>query len=194
VAKRGLKIMALDPWHYAAKTRSERAEQTALFMWANMARLFGPNIANDPHSYTVAGFAKTQFEGKGGLGYIRYSEPLHELKWLHAVHNQGHGDAIRGAQAKAEGVKAGVADIFLPVPRYTGLIASRLIGQPPYAVTETAEAFCGLYIELKKKDSGKPHAEQLEFQADMRLAGYKCEIIHGWELARDEILRYLGKL
>jgi hypothetical protein len=177
-------MTGLNPWDYAAKTRKEHAEQVALFMWANMAKLFGPNIANDPHSYTVAAFAKTQFEGKGGLGYIRYSEPLIELKWLHAVHNQGHGDAIRGAQAKAEGVKAGVADIFLPYP---------IVPRPDRQVGEPY-GYAGLYIELKKKDSGQPHAEQLDFQADMRLAGYKCEIIHGWELARDEILRYLGKL
>ena len=173
-------MAGLNPWDYAAKTRKEHAEQVALFMWANMARLFGPNIANDPHSYSVAGFAKKQFEGKGGLGYIQYSAPLVELKWLHAVHNQGHGDAIRGAQAKAEGVKAGVADIFLPMP-----VSKLIVEEVRYA---------GLYIELKKKDSGKAHAEQLDFQADMRAAGYKCEIIHGWELARDEILRYLGKL
>lgn len=173
-------MAGLNPWDYAAKTRKEHAEQVALFMWAGMAQKFGANIANDPHSYTVAGFALKQFEGKGGLGYIRYSDPLPELKWLHAVHNQGHGDAIRGAQAKAEGVKAGVADIFLPVPKHYSC--------------EIEVQYHGLYIELKKKDSGKPHAEQLEFQADMRYFGYKCEIIHGWELARDEILRYLGKL
>ena len=178
-------MAGLNPWDYAAKTRKEHAEQVALFMWANMAKLFGPNIANDPHSYTVAGFAKKQFEGKGGLGYIRYSEPLVELKWLHAVHNQGHGDVIRGAQAKAEGVKAGVADIFLPVPQI------ETIEHDGYWSNEMQ--FAGLYIELKKKDSGAPSDVQLEFQADMRQAGYKCEIIHGWELARDEILRYLDR-
>lgn len=184
-------MAGLNPWDYAAKTRKEHAEQVALFMWANMAMRFGRYTADFPAAYTQAGWAMDYSKRAIATGndYL-----LPELKWLHAVHNQGHGDAIRGAQAKAEGVKAGVADIFLPVPRYPGLIASRLIGQPPYAVPETAEAFCGLYIELKKKDSGKAHAEQLEFQADMRAAGYKCEIIHGWELARDEILRYLGKL
>lgn len=180
-------MAGLNPWDYAAKTRKEHAEQVALFMWAGMAQKFGPNIANDPHSYTVAGFAIKQFEGKGGLGYIRYSAPIPELKWLHAVHNQGHGDAIRGAQAKAEGVKAGVADIFLPVPmkRHNQIIGMHVVNG------NYIEA--GLYIELKKKDSGKPHAEQLDFQTDMRAAGYRCEIIHGWELARDEILRYLGR-
>lgn len=172
-------MAGLNPWDYAAKTRKEHAEQVALFMWANMAMNFGIRAANDPLSYTLKGYAMSF-----GKGTIKSADDcLPQLKWLHAVHNQGHGDAIRGAQAKAEGVKAGVGDIFLPVPRrnFNGY-------NEPLPDTH------GLYIELKKKDSGKPHAEQLEFQTDMRQAGYKCEIIHGWELARDEILRYLGKL
>lgn len=171
-------MVGLNPWDYAAKTRKEHAEQVALFMWANMAMRFGLTAANMPEAYTVKGEAIKQ------LHYN--SDAIAELKWLHAVHNQGHGDAIRGAQAKAEGVKAGVADIFLPV--------RKLFSHPEDPEGRTVVQACGLYIELKKKDSGKPHAEQLEFQADMRAAGYKCEIIHGWELARDEILRYLGKL
>lgn len=183
-------MAGLNPWDYAAKTRKEHAEQVALFMWANMARIRGIEAAADPLSYTKAGYADrfqlpvfgSRYDEKLGRSVAVPVFPVvPELKWLHAVHNQGHGDAIRGAQAKAEGVKAGVADIFLPVPTGFGWDSM------PFQ-------FHGLYIELKKKDSGKPHAEQLDFQADMRAAGYKCEIIHGWELARDEILRYLGKL
>jgi hypothetical protein len=103
-----------DPWSYAAKTRNEHAEQVALLMWANMAARFGPVIADDSHSYTVAGFAKTQFENAGKLGYKIYSAPIPELEFLFAIHNQGSGDAIRGARAKAEGVKAGVPDLMFP--------------------------------------------------------------------------------
>lgn len=166
----------LDPWAYASKTSSEHAEQVALFMWANMAMRFGPNIANDPHSYNVKGFALEQFKGKGGLGYIRYSEPLPQLKWLHAISNHGAGFG-----RKAEGVKKGVSDIFLPQPRFKSI----------------ADGCCGLYIELKRRDTanqkaGKPSPEQLEFQTDMRAVGYACALAYGWEQARDEILRYLG--
>lgn len=171
-------MAGLNPWDYAAKTRKEHAEQVALFMWANMAMRFGSYVASCPAAYNVAGWAMRESKAAFDSGN---DCPIPELKWLHAVHNQGHGDAIRGAQAKAEGVKAGVSDIFLPVP----VLPCRLDG---------VGEFYGLYIELKKKDGGKAHDEQLEFQADMREAGYKCEIIHGWELARDEILRYLGKL
>ena len=181
----------LDPWSYAAKTRTEHAEQVALFMWANMACNFGIEAANDPQSYNVPGYAQ-QHWGLNGFG-SRYCSirgksipvlsvhAVAELKWLHSIHNQGHGDAVRGAKAKAEGVKVGVADVFLPVPAY-------------YNQLDSEVKFCGLYLELKRKEGGTPSVDQLDFQNDMRNAGYKAEIVHGWELARDEILRYLGKL
>jgi len=177
----------LDPWGYAAKTRTEHAEQVALFMWANMARLCGVEAANDPLSYNVRGYASkyqlpvfgSRYDDRLGQSVeVPVYPALHQLKWLHAIHNQGHGDAVRGGQAKAEGVRAGVADVFLPVPAPQDGWSNKI--------------YSGLYLELKKKEGGKPSPLQLEFQADMREAGYKAEIVHGWELARDEILRYLG--
>ena len=174
----------LDPWSYAAKTRSEHAEQVALFMWANMAKLYGPIIADDPHSYNVRGFAKTQFENAGKLGYKIYSAPMHELKWLHAISNHGAGFG-----RKAEGVKKGVADIFLPVPMWR---AGAHNGAYPGHWQH------GLYIELKRLDgegkkAGVASQEQIDFQTYARSVGYAHEIIFGWELARDCILRYCGR-
>lgn len=175
-------MAGLDPWSYAAKTRNEFAEQVALFMWANMAANYGPIIAADPHSYNVAGFAKTQFEGNGGLGFKRYAAPIPQLKRLFAIKNAGHGDAIRGAQSKAEGVKAGVPDVMLPVPARVSVFNAY---------------YHGFFIELKRqklsdKSEGKPSAEQLDWQAYLREAGYKAEIIVGWELAASTLLDYLG--
>lgn len=171
-----------DPWSYADKTGKEHAHQTALFMWANMARNFGPIIADDPHSYKVAGFAKTQFENAGKLGYKKYSAPIPQLKWLHAIHNQGHGDKVRGGIAKAEGVKAGVADMFLPVP----MSIQKAFGGSPLPIGE----FHGYYLELKV-GYNKPDEKQLEFMADMRAAGYAADWAKGWLEARQKILDYL---
>lgn len=180
--------MSLDPWSYAAKTRNEYAEQVALFMWAACAQNYGPNIANDPHSYNVKDFAKTQFEGKGGLGYIRHSEPLKALEWLHAIKNAGHGDKIRGAMSKAEGVKPGVPDIHLPVPK---LFNESAWGRPFYKQRH------GLYIELKRLASergaaGKASPDQERWHNHLRSSGYAIEVCYGWEAARDVILKYLG--
>lgn len=50
------------------------------------------------------------------------------------------------------------------------------------------------FIELKKRDGGKPSKEQLEMQAILRSYGYTSEIIHGsksaWELIEQQRERY----
>jgi len=161
-----------DPWTYAERYKTEHTHQIALFMWANMACLFGLTAANVPESYTVKGEAIKQ------LHYNNDGIP--QLKWLHAIHNQGHGDKVRGAQAKAEGVKAGVFDLFLPVP-------VRAQRADPYSIIWK----CGLYLELKV-GSNKPSDKQNEFSVDMQAAGYATAVAWGWLEARDKILQYLG--
>ena len=151
-----------------AKSGTEHAEQRALFAWCNMAERYGFKLADRNESYTVTGYAKAYFD-------VGEYYPIPQLKWLHAIHNQGHGDAIRGARSKAEGVKPGVADLFLPVPVRTNYIS-----------------FAGLYIEMKRADKGKLSIEQSEFARDMQDAGYKWACCFGWKNARDEILKYLG--
>jgi hypothetical protein len=187
--------MALDPWSYAGKTRNEYAEQVALFMWANMAAMFGPILAKDPHSYTTPGFAKTQFDNRGKLGYVKSSDPIPELRRLFAIKNAGHGDAVRGAMSKAEGVKAGVPDIMLPV-----IVSEKVSGYMPWTTEPFVETkfAAGLFIELKRQKSARGSAGgtsdvQDEWIAYLRHAGYAVEVCVGWEAARDAILRYLGK-
>lgn len=172
----------VDPWTYAAKTRNEYAEQAALFMWANMAQHFGVIVANDPLSYTQKGYAKNLYDKP-----FTANIPLVGLKWLHSINNNaGKGDAIRGAMAKAQGVKAFIPDIFLPVPRY-----------PKNGYNEPMKPISGYYIELKRLASergakGKANEGQLACHADLRAAGYKVDVFEGWELARDGLLSYLG--
>jgi len=168
--------MALDPWSYAEKTRNEYAEQAALFMWANMAANFGLLQANDRESYILPGYARRCYMERGG-------PLLPELRWLFAIKNAGHGDAIRGAMSKAEGVKAGVPDVMLPVP-------ARISVYNAY--------YHGLYIELKRLKStrgaaGKTSPVQDDWSDYLKSAGYAVEVCHGWEAARNAILHYLGK-
>lgn len=149
-----------NPWDYATKNDNEHAHQAALFMWANMASYFGFYVANHKEAYTEPGWAMKNARG----------DLVWQLKWFHAIHNQGHGDVIRGSKAKAEGVKAGVSDMFLPAP----------VGE-----------FHGLYIELKV-GKNQPDNKQLEFQSNVRLLGYQCEIVWGWLDARRVLCEYLG--
>ncbi len=167
--------MALDPWSYADKSELEHAHQVALFMWANMAEKFGAYTANIPAAYNERGWAK-DYSARAIASGNYYKIP--QLKWLHAIHNQGHGSAIRGAKAKAEGVKAGVYDLFLPVPM-------RQQNSPIGFISQ-----CGLYLELKV-GANQPSDIQNQFGMDMRAAGYAAEVAWGWLEARDKILAYL---
>lgn len=148
-----------------AKSGTEHAHQRALFAWANMACEFGLTASRDERSYIYPGVA---------IDYRGKQDRIPQLKWLHAIHNQGHGDAIRGSKAKAEGVKAGVWDIFLPVP----IIADAMM----------LHWWHGLYIEMKV-GKNQLTKEQLEFMTD--LSGYNFAVCYSWQEARDAILKYL---
>ena len=100
-----------------------------------------------------------------------------ELKWLHAIPNGGsrgdtkQGAMIRGADLKAQGVKAGVSDVMLPVRRGT---------------------WSGLYVEMKKPGNIKgTSAEQKEFIEFVRSQGYAALVCDSWESAWATIVQYL---
>lgn len=161
-------MAGISPWEYAKA--SEHSHQAALFMWANMACRFGLYTSNFPAAYKEAGWAAAYSKDAIATGNDIL---VPQLKWLHAIHNQGReaGEAgkIRGANAKAEGVKAGVWDMFLPVPT----------------------TYAGFYLELKVgKNTTSP--VQNEFGEDMRAVGYATEVAWGWLEARNKLLAYLG--
>ena len=108
-----------------------------------------------------------------------------ELRWLHHIPNCGsRGDSTRsrsitGAKLKAQGVKPGVADIFLPVARH---------------------GHHGLYIEMKKPSlrpkrtdsAGGLSAEQAEFGYFVYLQDYLFHVCYSWQDASMLIEEYLS--
>lgn len=93
------------------------------------------------------------------------------LRYLYHVPNGGRRDAREAAMLKAEGVRAGVPDLFLPAAR---------------------GGYHGLYIELKRRASGALSPEQEDWIAYLSAAGYRAVCCHGWEAAAVEIVRYMG--
>lgn len=133
------------------ETGTESEHQAALFKWADFA------AANYP-----------------------------ELHWLHHIPNgatlgsTARDRAIRGSRLKAQGVKPGVADVFLPVAR---------------------GGYTGLYIELKKP-SVKPKRptsrgglsdEQLDFGCFVTNQGFLWCACYGWQDAVTAIENYIKK-
>ena len=92
---------------------------------------------------------------------------------LFAIPNGGNRDAVTGAMLKAEGVRAGVPDLFLAVPR---------------------NGFAGLFVELKKPKGGRVSRSQTDMLAALSASGYKTAVCHGWEGAMACIAGYLQGL
>lgn len=161
-----------------AKSNTEHGHQAALFAWCAVAKIHGVEIADEWAKNGPFAFRLSQ------SSYTRPAIPA--LHWIHAIHNQGHGDAIRGGKAKAEGVKAGVADIFWPLPVWT---QSR---------SEIVIAYAGLYIEMKKpsekpvKETSKGGLsdEQIKFRDYAREVGYYWRVCYSWREAADVIVSY----
>lgn len=93
-----------------------------------------------------------------------------ELSLLHAIPNGGQRSPRTAGMLKAEGVKPGVPDIFLPVARC---------------------GYHGLYIELKRRKGGRVSVEQRKWLVALEREGYCCRVCHGWDEARTEIERYM---
>lgn len=158
----------MTPWELAAK--SEHSQQRALFAWANCVAEYGFKFAAMPDYYSRDG--RAALAAVSGLVKV---PGVPELSLLFAIHNAGHGDAIRGAQAKAEGVKAGVPDIMLPVPRVVGVYTAY-----------------GLFIELKKVKKGVVSVVQSNWGAQLQQQGYAFRLCKGWIEAANDIAYYMG--
>lgn len=158
----------MSPWKLA-KSGTEHAHQVAAIAWATMASIHGFDAANDPDSYERKNYAKKVYGTDNAVP---------ELRWLFAIPNGGSrgGDKrsaqIVGAQMKAEGVKAGVSDMMLPVPKHN---------------------LCGLFIELKREDGGAGLSPlQKEFGAFVQ--GQKFGFVQclGWEAVADILMRWFS--
>lgn len=95
-----------------------------------------------------------------------------ELALLFHIPNGGNRSPAEAGRFKAMGVKPGVPDLFLPVPR---------------------GGYSGLFIELKREHGGSLSDAQRDWLDDLSVRGYKAVMCHGWEAARDALLEYLGR-
>ena len=96
-------------------------------------------------------------------------EYVPELRLLHHIPNEGI--RTNGPVLKAAGMKTGVPDLSLPVPR---------------------RGFHGLYIEMKF-GKGKTTKAQEEFMALRSGAGLQTAVAYGAEQAREVIRHYLAR-
>lgn len=93
-----------------------------------------------------------------------------ELDLLHAIPNGGHRHKAVAAKLRAEGVRRGVPDMFLPVPR---------------------RGWNGLYIELKGQ-RGKVSPDQSWWLKRLSDQGYRAVVCRGGASAQAVIEEYLS--
>ena len=93
-----------------------------------------------------------------------------ELGMLYPIHNGGSRDPREAHNLRMQGVKPGVPDICLPVPR---------------------NGYAALYIELKRKSGGVLSDKQRVWLKALTRAGNRAVVCRGFEEARETILEYL---
>lgn len=98
------------------------------------------------------------------------------LRWLHAIPNGGDRDRVTASNLKAEGVKAGVHDVCLPVAR---------------------GGYFGLYLEMKKpgretEKNGGMSDDQVAFQSHLRSEGYATFTCYDWQAAFRIVVGYVS--
>ncbi len=98
-----------------------------------------------------------------------YSSDFPELRLLFHIPNGGSRNTLEAQNLKAQGVKAGVPDLCLPVPQ---------------------DGFHGLYIEMKY-GKNKTTEKQKWWLSELVAQGYKTAVCYGADEAMDCIADYL---
>ena len=106
-------------------------------------------------------------EGKALKKWADY-HPIARL--MFHIPNGGSRHLYEAVNLKAQGVKAGIPDYFLPYP---------------YKDKH------GMFIELKRRSKSKISRHQQECLKKLDSLGYKTVVAYGWEHAVKEIEEYL---
>lgn len=116
------------------------------------------NHIEDDHQAALIRWANTQ------------AKAWPELALLLHIPNGGKRNAREGARLKSQGVRAGVPDLCLPVPR---------------------GGHHGLWIEMKAPGRHTVSSAQKQWIEALTKQGYAACVCVGWEQARDVIAEYL---
>lgn len=93
-----------------------------------------------------------------------------ELRLMFHIPNGGSRRKSEAGRFRAEGVKAGVPDIFLPVAR---------------------KGYHGIFIEMKRTKGGRVSDNQEAWKTELERQGFAAFVCQGFEEAKDAIIAYL---
>lgn len=108
------------------------------------------------------------------MQWAKLNEHLYkDLALLHHIPNGGSRNRLEAIHLKQQGVKAGVPDLCLPVPRC---------------------GFHGLYIEMKRRKNARASEAQKKWIAALRRQGYFAAVCYGADEAINLIEAYLSRI
>ena len=114
-------------------------------------------------------------ESEEGIAFIRWCRRAEkrypELKALYHIPNGGARAVQTGARLKKEGVRAGMPEYCLPVPRGD---------------------YGALYLELKRLDGGVLSEKQQGMISLLKNHGNQAVVCAGWEAAKNAVIEYLA--
>ena len=123
------------------------------------------------HSLNVAGAGSESQEQCSLFAWWNWTCSRWPDAVMFAIPNGGWRSLRTAARLKAEGVLAGVPDIFLAAPR---------------------GPFHGLFVEMKRASGGTVSKPQKLVMARLQAAGYACRVCRGFADARAAVEEYLN--
>lgn len=103
---------------------------------------------------------------------VEAAYPAEVAALLFAIPNGTNKSVSAQAWFKAEGLRAGVPDLFFAYPH---------------------KGFAGLFIEMKRRRGGKVSPEQEAYIKALRERRYAVEVCRGCDEAFDRLAAYLGR-
>ncbi len=104
---------------------------------------------------------------------VQWFRLAHSDNIIFAIPNGGERNAIVAAKLKAEGVLAGVPDLFIP---------------------RAAQGYNGLFVEMKAGKAGRLSALQAQMIVRLQRRGYRCEVCRSFDDFREVVDDYLQGL
>jgi len=101
------------------------------------------------------------------VNFVRWFRLQYRDVLIFAIPNGEQRNKITGAKLKAEGVTAGVPDLFIPAWK--------------------------LFIEMKRSKGGSLSAVQKERIKELEEAGYRVFVCKGFDDAREQVQRFRGE-
>lgn len=101
------------------------------------------------------------------VNWFRYVYPK---SIIYAIPNGGQRNAVTASKLKAEGVLAGVPDLF---------------------VAEARNNFHGLYLEMKNGKAGRVSDHQRDMMEQLQNKGYKCVVCRSFDDFEKEVKEYM---